>query len=648
MSKYNPNVSAFVPNKQVTPSSSSSQLKQQKLNSNLSSHSAPPPSNHVGQSHGNGTGKNKKNKSRESKVGGGNNRKFSSSSMESINYEDFDLNLEDQVMSGNFKPKGRRGQVSINHLLEFSLPSREENNHNHTSIRKPRRRSNNDDKIHLKNDEFVNANYRFIVDYRNDYNGQILDPNLILSNNSILRVIVPRGNYCPICLTEDIIAPRMISCGHILCHVCLLSFLDSEPIQSKKQSIPKKYKECPLCSEIIKPDNIKPVLINPTDERFEIPKIGQDVILKLMAKPKENILPLPFGLNLNHSKIGNIPWYSDTELYPFARIMKGGLKFIIDNYEQDKIGIINQYEEDKLLYNDDGKYVFRAIKEIDTMIESYRKGFNDNFNEPNPLVNSIDSLSINENKNVSKLNDLNCFFFYQTSFNSQTRFFLSSLDIKVLLNIYGSYDNFPSTLLLKIDNIKYGDQVSLNNLKKFKYFGHLPIGTELAFIEINWQNMLSPEIKSKFGKELNDRFKKNLNKFKKEDFNKRKVDVEQELKTIDFYKNENEGWGNYDFNSVENFATLDDESFPLGDEENELPTKENESTSKEFLTTVWGTKIPKNKSNEDDNNDNIDDFETEELIRLAKEENNEKSNGSKKKGRKKKLLVLTSSSGRGY
>lgn len=642
--KHNPNATAFIPSKQSFPTSGS-QAKQQKSNPNTSSHTAPPPTqgkrgNSSGASKSSGRPREVKNTS--------NTRKYSSGS-DGGAHDDFGFNIEDEVMSGQFKARGRRGQISINHLLEFSLPSRDLENDKLSRAPLPRRRrkSNQEDKIHLRGEEFVNANYKFIVDYRLDYKGQTLDPNLILSNEAILRVIVPKGNYCPICLTEDIVAPRMISCGHIFCHTCLLSFLESEGIKKKEFSL-NKHKECPLCAFSVKPDQIKPVIINQTDERFETPQIGQDVILRLMAKPIENILPIPFGLNLNHQKVGNIPWYSDTELYPYARIMKGGLKFLVECYEADKTAILKQYEEDKLLYDDDGVYAKKALEDIEFHLKLYKEGFGNNYNEPNPLVTSMDNLSVN--KNNSGLNDSNCYFFYQTAFNSPTRYFLSPLDVKVLLYTYGTYDSFPSTLLLKVDNINYGHMVTESTLKKYKYFGHLPFGTEFAFIDVNWKNMLAPEVYRVFAKELNERRKKILTKLKKEDRAKKSFDVQQELKTLDFYKTENEGWGIYDFSSQENIAASEEPPLhPLGDEEiaNEnvdSTEQENKENPDSYLTTVWGTKIPKGEKVITKDDYIEDDWNTEELIRLAKEE---KKDNPKKKGRKKKLVVLTSSSGRG-
>lgn len=637
---FNPSTPAFISTKSIAPSQPPSQAKQQRANPNMSSHVAPPPvqrskSNSTpGSSNGNGgkrSGKNRESRNRR------NNQSQAYQQQQHQNIDNFELDIEDEVLGGgaSFKSRSRRGQISINHLLDFSLPSRDLNSNRLSyAPRRRRRSSNHHDRLHLHGAEFINANYRFVVDYRNDYVSQIANPNKVLDDSSILRVIVPRGHQCPICLTDEIVAPRMISCGHLFCHTCLLSFLDSEPLRKKDAPV-KKFKECPLCSLSVRPHEIKPALINQADERFEIPKVGDDVVMKLMAKPMDSILPIPHGLNLNHKKIGNIPWYSDSELHPHSRILKGGLKFVQKCYEDDKAAIVRQYDEDKLLYNDDNTYVVKALDEINFQLDLLKGSFQGNYDEPNPLVCSMDNLSITE-KNLG-LDDSNCYFFYQTSFNSTTRYFLSPLDIKVLLATYGSYANFPTTLLLKVDNINYGAMVTEETLKRHKYFGHLPLGTELAFIDVNWKNIIPPEIYQMFSKELIDRRKKLLTKMKKEDKAKKTYENEQEQKTLDFFKQQNDGWGTYDNIPIQ-FDGSEVPLHPFGDDEIKTEPEE----MKEMTTTVWGTKIPKLQTNEHEELLQ-DDWDTEELIRKAKE-SEQTNNGTKRRGRKKKLVLLSSNS----
>lgn len=140
-----------------------------------------------------------------------------------INDQDIDLSIQEEILGGNFKLRGRKTQVSINHLLNFQLPEVEREKSRSSSSKKSNRRR--DEHVHLHGDTFVNVNYRLLVDDRFDYPEQNCNPNVPVDQEKILRVIVPKGQNCSICLSEEPVAPRMVTCGHIFCLSCLLLFL---------------------------------------------------------------------------------------------------------------------------------------------------------------------------------------------------------------------------------------------------------------------------------------------------------------------------------------------------------------------------------------------------------------------------------------
>lgn len=78
------------------------------------------------------------------------------------------------------------------------------------------------------------------------------------------------------------------------------------------------------------------------------------------------------------------------------------------------------------------------------------------------------------------------YLFFQAS--SGQNVFLHPLDIKVLLSIYGSYTAFPQTLQLLIQG---ADEGSMNEeiKKKCKYLTHLTKGTDIVFVEVDWEGM---------------------------------------------------------------------------------------------------------------------------------------------------------------
>ena len=97
----------------------------------------------------------------------------------------------------------------------------------------------------------------------------------------------------------------------------------------------EKYRECPLCFSIIRKHELKPVLMNNVDERFEVPKVGDEVVMTLMARPMDQILALPKLLAFD-SHIRGFPDTKQFELLPYLRIFKGDSQYILEMYEEEK------------------------------------------------------------------------------------------------------------------------------------------------------------------------------------------------------------------------------------------------------------------------------------------------------------------------
>lgn len=587
--------------------------------------------------------------------------------------DDFSQKIETQIKHGKkFNGSNRKNQISINHLLEFqSYKDLEEYQNRHA---KPRRRNSNNmakstgygngksrdyyySKVHLKGMSFINVNYKFVVDYRRDYKAQKMDPNLPVDINDILRIIVPKGNSCPICLSDEPVAPRMItSCGHILCLSCLLSLLESEvPIYKKREApaIVEKYRDCPLCFSVIRSNEIKPVLVNNIDERFEVPKINDEVVLTLMNRPQERILALPNCFNEYHDVVDNFPWVNqlNPDFGQYLRIFKGDLKYILDMYESEKKNILDLYQEEKLLYNDDGKFAKIATANIDNDIEKWKSYYKDE--EP-----SCPRLSEDHHPKIKEMDSSNSYFFYQTGFNASSTYVLSPLDVKVLKTAYKDYTNLPSSLIAKIENIRYEELTPESSITKYKYLSHLPFGTSIGFLECNWyQNeYINHETWEMFKHDLSKRTKYSTKKLRKEEKDKTRAMNEEEARTRNFFERENNGQNTSDpyetqveYGNFGSLSIIDHRELPAlsseaaGSSNNEIMS---DSSTGEYQTTIWGTKIPKAEAANDDSDG---DWDAEEMIRRAKEEIERQENGNgkgkgKQKKKKKKLVLLSSNS----
>ncbi|KAL7664355.1 hypothetical protein ABC855_g3187 [[Candida] zeylanoides] len=294
----------------------------------------------------------------------------------------FDLALDAQASSGR-KPGSRRQHISINHLLDFQgyRDSREFHDRRaRGGAARPRRRSGGTrPRATLHGMAYINCHYKFVVDYRGDYRPQQLDPNVPANVQDIIRIIAPRGNACPICLADEPVAPRMLTaCGHVLCLACLLSLLDSE-IPQRGAAVSAKYNDCPLCSAIIRKRDVKPVLISAADERFEVPRVGEEVALTLMTRPQSKLLSLPASMAALHDAIGTFPWAVGTggaadapDLAPYSRFLMADLAYLEQMYEHERAALLSQWQHEREFYGDDGKYFELAVAAIDEDVAMWR------------------------------------------------------------------------------------------------------------------------------------------------------------------------------------------------------------------------------------------------------------------------------------
>ncbi|KAL6452076.1 MAG2 RING-finger protein MAG2 [Candida maltosa Xu316] len=302
-------------------------------------------------------------------------------------------------------------------------------------------------------------------------------------------------------------------------------------------------------------------------------------------------------------------------------------------YEEEKKSIMDVYEQEKLLYGDDFGLVSESINYIDHEIEIWKKKFDRTVQNVTSVTHDPDAPPQHP------------FYFYQTGFNSGNTYILSPFDLKLLKTTYKNYFSFPSVLLAKMESIHYDELNEQNVHTKFKYLSHLPIGTQIGFIECDWSNneLINKETWEMFKEDLLKRTKNSKRKFKKEERDKKRAMNEEEVKTRNFYMRENghdqgEEEGHESTFGMGSLSILDNRELPaLSDHQHSTESE------REYETTVWGTRIPKGEAAPGSSSAIADeeDNEYEEMIRKAKEEMAKQEQNGKRK--KKKKLVLISS-----
>lgn len=573
--------------------------------------------------------------------------------------DDIGHHIEEQIKQGKkVNGNSRKNQISISHLLDFpsysNLPSYQRQQQ-HRSRRRSSNRGNSqvEDtkfKVSLSGMRFINVNYKFVVDCRHDYKVQRLDANVPVELDQIMRIVVSRGNSCPICLSDEPVAPRMLtSCGHILCLTCLLSLLDSEVPTAKKKEAPsvvEKNNECPLCFSIIRKREVKPVIISGVEEHYEVPKVNDEAVLTLMVRPHERIFALPIHSCELFNWLDDIPWFNETQpdCSQYLRLFKGDLEYALSAYEMEKTHILEMYQQDQVVYGDNDVYVRMALEDIDKEMGLWKLLYEKNGSRkcrPHSYGAAI-------------LDSKNLFYYYQTGFNAYSVYILSPLDMKVLKTNYDNdYANMPSSVVTKIENIRYEELTPKYCHTKYKYLSHLPLGTSIGFIECNWRhnNFIKGSTWETFKEDLLKRTRDTEKKYWKEERDRKKAASMEEVKTKEFFDKENslpEHGDNFGvLNSGFGNLTLGDHLPPLPSGTGSPSNIDNgmDLRDKKFETSIWGTKVPKADIQELENGDN-DDWNADEMIKKAKEEmyRQDRETNAKGKFKKKKHIVISSNS----
>ncbi|EFR03403.1 RING finger domain-containing protein [Nannizzia gypsea CBS 118893] len=258
----------------------------------------------------------------------------------------------------------RKGQTSITHLMNFSLPPRP-----HSSPFRPHRHVTYHSGSHrVDKARYVNANYRFIVNPKKNYHAQATNADVHLDWDTVLQVLVSTSTSqptsCPICLCVPV-APRMAKCGHIFCLPCLIRFLHAADEHDAQPVKKARWKKCPICWD--------PVYMSETrcvrwysGQEIDTLMEGGDVFLRLVMRRPGSTLALPRdGADRRpHGPEDDLPWYNAAEVTDYARFMKGGEEYMISQYDAELEALEKQEQEDELLFGQDSTWTQKAMAAI--------------------------------------------------------------------------------------------------------------------------------------------------------------------------------------------------------------------------------------------------------------------------------------------
>ena len=479
----------------------------------------------------------------------------------------------------------RKGQTSITHLMNFSLPPRPFHQQHNNQLSHYRRRNPTwglGSGYHaVDKARYVHANYRFIVKPHHEYHAQSHDADVHLPWDAVMQILASAETQltnCPICLSTPV-APRMAKCGHIFCLPCLIRYMhstdDTKPTQEKRS----RWKKCPICEDSIYISETRPVRWFIGQEASML-REGGDVLLKLLIREPGSTLALPRDAGERHGPEEDIPWFHAAEIIDHARFMKGGEDYMISQHNEEIADLEMQEKEDELMFGDDTTWTKKAVLAI---IEAKQrlKGLGNPPDAPRqpvkiqraPIVfqspedapemykqrqalqsggatlgqaqdkisedmkhmhisttaesNPVTSAEKGKSSTLSNGRPAgDSFFFY----NALPNFYLSPLDIRILRAAFGPFSSFPSTILPRVEHISTGHIVDDDLRKRAKYLAHLPYGCEVSFLECDWTDVISLPVLAQFDHDIGRRRKKHDEKETREERDRIRAEKAEEDK----------------------------------------------------------------------------------------------------------------------
>ncbi|KAI1816245.1 hypothetical protein GGS20DRAFT_583624 [Poronia punctata] len=476
----------------------------------------------------------------------------------------------------------RRGQTSITHLLNYSVPSRHYQEIHHRATRRHPTWGPGSGYHAVDKARFVHANYRFVVSPTGDYSLQSVDSDKHLDWSDVLQILASSKSQttaCPICLSDPV-APRMARCGHIFCLPCLLRFMNSTNDEEPSPRKEARWKKCPICEDSFRLAEVRPVRFHEGQEN-PLPGVGHDVVLRLMVRDAGSTLALPDEAGTDVANVGeDVPWHFAASVLDYARIMKGTTEYVVEQFEREIEDLRRQAQEDELQFGaEEGEWTQRAIRAINTAKD---KAINQA-----QTAEPVAPVATPKAKHPSGQK----FHFY----TAPPHLYLSPLDIRILKTKFGDFSNFPSTLLPRVEHISAGHVVDDALRKRAKYLAHLPQGCVVSFLECDWTDIVPAEILETFAGDLERRRKLHRDKATQEE--RERLQAER-LEAAAIGRSTQRHFDNLNEDKFESPPVVNSEDFqPLGSLSGTSPPNPRPgfeqladmSTSPSTSRTVWGT-----------------------------------------------------------
>ena len=163
----------------------------------------------------------------------------------------------------------------------------------------------------------------------------------------------------------------MAKCGHLFCLSCLIRFMHSTDETNPSPEKRARWKKCPICWDSIYISETRPVRWF-TGQEGEPPQEGGDVVLRLLTRQPGSTLALPRDGAETLQSGEDVPWFFAAEVMDYARIMKGGEDYMIEQHETEIEQLQQLEREDELMFGEDTQWTKKAVASVNDAKERIR------------------------------------------------------------------------------------------------------------------------------------------------------------------------------------------------------------------------------------------------------------------------------------
>ncbi|XP_067032639.1 E3 ubiquitin-protein ligase RNF10-like [Acropora muricata] len=239
---------------------------------------------------------------------------------------------------------------SLNHLLNFKYTPREK-----PFVYHPR--STNKRYTTFNKEQFIQANFQFVVCDSGDYTVHAMDPDVLVEWDSIeqVRIFSHEVPSCPICLYPPV-AAKMTRCGHIYCWSCILHYLSLTD---------KPWHKCPICYEAVHKKALKSVVALESHSF----SVDDTITMRLMKRAKNSVLVMPkAGWNEREFKPFTI---NDKEETRYAKLLLASKEDVLKQIvTPEETALDAQHMEARSEQSEEVCYIEVAMAEVRARRES--------------------------------------------------------------------------------------------------------------------------------------------------------------------------------------------------------------------------------------------------------------------------------------